>query len=57
MENNRYITFKGTIKCYFLKFYPRKPPPAPFPPPLHRLFSLAVPHRVLHLGLRVLYTQ
>ncbi len=26
------IAFKGAIKQYFLHFYSRKPPPAPFPP-------------------------
>ncbi len=49
MKNIHKVTFKDTIKQYFINFYSRKPPPAPFPP-AHRLFSLAIPHRVLNLG-------
>ena len=57
MENFRKITYKGVIKQSVVNCYSRKPPSAPSPPPAHRLFSLPVPHKVLHPGLRVLYTQ
>ncbi len=56
MKNICKITLKGVIKHNVVNFYSQKPPPAPRTP-AHRLFSLAIPYRVLNLGLRVPYTQ
>ncbi len=51
------ITFKGAIEAIFLKFLLSEASYSSLSPPSHRLFSLPILHRVLHLGQRVLYTQ